>query len=180
MPVTTKRLQERTETVKFEFEGEEVNLTYRRGKCVPVWIENWGFVPVKQMLAQVLWHWDVLGDDDKPYVPMAMGNPQYVELAREVVAERAKAERAAAIERGEAVIPEKTGRGKRAPIAPPEPLQPLTDAELTAIHDAEPTPELLEELYVRAWDAMLSVLQQPFLATALDAIMEDLRPGPKR
>jgi hypothetical protein len=100
-------------------------------------------------------------------------------LAREVAVQTAVAERQALIDQDAPAPGAKTPRGHQNKLTTVNPAEPLTDEEQAAIRAIAPTPEQLNDLYVRAWDAMLSVLPQPFMAAALDAVIENVIPSPK-
>jgi len=182
VPTSVTRLQERTSTTEVEYEGEVVKLVYRQGHCTPYWYDGLGERMPRRLVAEVLSTWDVetAPGSGEIYEPIALSDPRWITLVREVAVERAKAERDAAIAAGAAATPATTPRGKKADAQPPTPLEPLTEAEIDSIRAAEPTPEAVNELYVNGWEAMLMVLPQPFIAAVLDAILEDVRPGKSR
>lgn len=161
MGLRATNLKEKNQNVSVSFDGATVAVTYRIGAISPHWFEGLGSTSVRDMLAPILVHWDVLDDADQPLVPLPKSDPSYTEA---VIAQREKLELTQrALEAKDDSVDIALSTKDKAEIA----KRPVTEFEYA-------------EAYTAAWRVLMADLPQAFLAVLLDAIMEDVRPGPKR
>jgi len=73
----------RPATFVMEWEDEELTVTYDRNRMTPDWFDSIIQTPLRDLLAQIITSWDMLGDDGTPYIPnSALLDVQRVELMR--------------------------------------------------------------------------------------------------